>query len=197
MGGATPPSAKKKKKKTKLRADMIRRVDVPVRVNQMNVGGHLREGEGEGEGASEGRDTGDNTAEGSPLGVFTNGALTDEPEVQVDGDPDDEDMVDRSEPSFPVTAPRHSPGLADRGKQLGEGENSDESDDEDDDEDMVDRSEPSFPITKPQPHLQHLVDPPIKQDSAPPGLGRGSVPIRSHLVCLSHLTCHLCQQDSD
>lgn len=32
---------RKKKKKEKLRADMIKRVDVPVRVNQMNVTGWL------------------------------------------------------------------------------------------------------------------------------------------------------------
>jgi len=34
---------KKKKKKEKLRADMIKRIDVPVRVNEMNVTGWLSE----------------------------------------------------------------------------------------------------------------------------------------------------------
>lgn len=39
---ATPqPPKQKKRKRDKLRVDMIRRIDAPVRVNQMNVGGFL------------------------------------------------------------------------------------------------------------------------------------------------------------
>ena len=44
-GRQTPSNAfmsgGKKRKRTKLRTDMIRRIDAPVRVNQMNIGGHL------------------------------------------------------------------------------------------------------------------------------------------------------------
>lgn len=39
----TPSGKPKKRKRDKLRPDMIRRVDAPVRVNQMNVGGFLSE----------------------------------------------------------------------------------------------------------------------------------------------------------
>lgn len=49
-GSATPTrevekekQRKRKKKKEKLRADMIKRIDVPVRVNEMNVTGWLSE----------------------------------------------------------------------------------------------------------------------------------------------------------
>ena len=93
----------KRKKKEKLRADMVRRVDVPVRVNQMNVGGWLRDGQD------------------APVaqGAFKPGPLTSEPldergeSAIADDDDDDEDelRVDRGEPSFPVTTPQVSARL--------------------------------------------------------------------------------------
>lgn len=42
----TPSGKPKKRKRDKLRPDMIRRVDAPVKVNQMNVGGFLSENGG-------------------------------------------------------------------------------------------------------------------------------------------------------
>lgn len=42
----TPSGKPKKRKRDKLRVDMIRRVDAPVKVNQMNVGGFLSENGG-------------------------------------------------------------------------------------------------------------------------------------------------------
>ncbi|KAK4700650.1 Trk/Ktr/HKT type cation transporter, partial [Phenoliferia sp. Uapishka_3] len=85
----------KRKKKEKLRADMVRRVDVPVRVNQMNVGGWLRDGEGEASREGE-------TMEAK--GKLTGGPLTEEPdESALDDEDDEEDEL--AGPTFPITPP--------------------------------------------------------------------------------------------
>lgn len=85
----------KKGKKPKLRADMVRRVDVPVRVNQMNVGGWLREveennsGVGNGVGGRGGAAIGehgdnenalDDDEEGLEIGNGHQGRLVEEPD---------------------------------------------------------------------------------------------------------------------
>ena len=91
---------RKRKKKEKLRADMVRRVDVPVRVNQMNVGGWLRDGQGEEE------------RESQREGEILPGPLTSEPveerldDEEEEGEEEGDLRIDRGEPSFPVTKPQ-------------------------------------------------------------------------------------------
>ena len=85
-GAATPsPEAakekdkKKKKKQEKLRADMIKRVDVPVRVNAMSVGGWLsaedRRQEGGGGG---GREASAGATPREPTGMSASPAVEDD-----------------------------------------------------------------------------------------------------------------------
>lgn len=81
---------KSKKKGEKLRADMVRRVDVPVRVNEMNVGGWLRE---EKEKSKEQGKEAVVAAQAS--GLIHAGQLTAEPvdDCAIDDTEDDEDTT--------------------------------------------------------------------------------------------------------
>lgn len=84
---------KSKKKVEKLRADMVRRVDVPVRVNAMNVGGWLREEKEKSE--QKGREA---VAAAQDNGLCHAGQLTAEPmdDCAID-DEEEEDAIFPSE----------------------------------------------------------------------------------------------------
>lgn len=75
-----------------------------MRVNQMNVGGWLRDGSGEGAGSVAGEGEGEGEGEVARP-AFTGGPLTKEPEVTSSVDEEQPSVRSDPEPGFPVTPP--------------------------------------------------------------------------------------------